>query len=248
MLKPHIFVDILKKGIDNNCYRISKDASEDVISLIGDVNDDFIIIERAREVKALEKGPANVRTADLRPEDLILVHYHCGISPEPSAIDIDTMSLALRVQLLATIPGRPRVFGIASPSQSGRSFCVDLALYEPVPSMSVGYNVVKVSVKDYKFVRIRKKAFVSYEVEDDEVIVYGEPCTVPERGCTPYRLGSNPEISLEDFIFIASYSINTKLSEFLYIKLTADTVRGYAIKVFNLDIKKAVIRGIPWRI
>ncbi|UXD22883.1 hypothetical protein IPA_09205 [Ignicoccus pacificus DSM 13166] len=107
LINAEIFVDVLRKGVQNKCYKISKDASEDVISFIGKMDDELLLLERARDVSALEKGPTSVKTADLKPEDLVLVHYHCGISPEPSAIDIDTMSLALRVQLLATIPGRP---------------------------------------------------------------------------------------------------------------------------------------------
>ncbi|UXD22884.1 hypothetical protein IPA_09210 [Ignicoccus pacificus DSM 13166] len=140
------------------------------------------------------------------------------------------------------------MFGIASPTQSGRSFCIDLALYEPVPMMSIGYEDIKVNVKDYSFIRIKKKAFISYEIDEGELAIYGEPCSTPEEGCIPYRVGSTSKITLEDFIFIGSYHLNTKLSEFPYVKITGDKVRGYAIKVFNLDVKKAVIRGVPWRV
>ncbi len=248
MVDPNVFPFLLKKGIENNCYMLSKDASEDVVSLLGSMTDKLLVLERVREASPTAKGPTYVRTLDLRPEDLVLVHYHCGIAPEPSSIDVDTMTLALRAQILATIPGRPRVFGIASPVQSARSFCIDLAIYEPVPSMSIGYDIINVNVKDFSFLRIKRKAFIPIEYEEDAIVVYGDPCTTPEETCIPYRFGDSPELTLEDFIFIASYRVNTGKNEFIYLKLTSESVKGYAIKIFKLDLGRAVIRGVPWRI
>jgi len=248
LIEAELFVKMLKKGIDNNCYVLSKDAAEDVISLTGSMDDTKLILNGFRDVKAIEKGPTSVRTYDVQFNDLVLVHYHCGISPEPSVIDIDTMKLALKAQLLATVPGRPRVFGIASPTVVGNSFCLDLALYEPVPKVSIGYDVGSIVIKDYNFLKVRKKGFMRYEVEEGELISYGEICVTPEEGCVPYRYGSTQEIVLEDFIFIASYKVNTSKDEFIFIKISDEGNRAYYIKVFSLKIDEAVIRVVPWRV
>ena len=248
LIDAELFVKMLKKGVDNNCYMLSKDASEDVVSLTGKMDDTRLILNGFRDVKAIEKGPTSVKTLDIQFNDLVLVHYHCGISPEPSAIDINTMKLALKAQILATIPGRPRVFGIASPTVVGRSFCLDLALYEPVPKMNIGYDTSSINVKDYSFLKVRKKAFLRYEVEEGELVSYGEICVTPEDGCVPYRYGSTDELVLEDFIFIASYRINTSKEEFIFIKLSDIANKAYYIKVFSLNIDEIVIRVVPWKV
>ncbi|ALU12730.1 hypothetical protein EYM_06860 [Ignicoccus islandicus DSM 13165] len=237
---------LLKKANENNCFNLSKDASEDVVSFMGFMNDKEIYVTNARPMRAIEKTPVSVRTTDAKPEDLVTVHYHCGIAPSPSAIDIATMTLALKTQILATVPGRPRVFGIVSPTHAGNSLCLDLAIYEPVPQMTIGYDKFKVHVNKVVGIGTRKKGFAKVYRDGSTVDIDGSECTLPSKKCIPFRIGTTGEIVLEDFIFIASYYVNVGESEFQYLKLSPHLNVLYDVKVFNLDIEKAVIRGTTW--
>ncbi len=247
LINPSIFTDLLDIGIKNNCYALSKDASEDVVALSGEMDDMFIRLYKSRYMRALEKGPTHVRTYDLQPDDLVVAHYHCGIPPEPSSIDIDTMKLALRAQLHATVPGKPRVFGIISPVVTGRSFCLDLGIYEPVPDMNIAYNIRRLRIKDVSVLEERRKGFARYEFDGDYLIV--ELCDEPsEPFCLPFRYGDVADITLEDFIFIGSYYVNTGEDEFAYFKVTPTKSVAYEVKVTKLVKERAVIRGVVWGI
>ncbi|NPA84405.1 MAG: hypothetical protein GXO07_00165 [Crenarchaeota archaeon] len=230
----------------NKCYMLSKDASEDVVALSGTMDDIVIKVERARYMRALDKGPTYVRTYDLQPDDLIVAHYHCGIPPEPSSIDVDTMKIALRAQLYATIPGKPRVFGIISPVVVGRSFCLDIGIYEPVPDISIMYNAKKLKIKDIDNIA-KKKGFAKteYDRDADEYSLTGF-CSEPDKTCVPYRYGNVADIVLEDLIFIASYRINFDITEFPYLKITPSKAVAYEVKVSKLSKDRVVVRGVTW--
>jgi len=234
-------------GIKNNCYMISKDASEDVVALRGTMNDLIIEIHEARYMRAVEKGPTHVRTYDLQPNDLIVAHYHCGIPPDPSSIDINTMKIALKAQIFATIPGKPRIFGIISPTIAGRSFCLDIGIYEPLPNISIAYNTKKLRIKDLNIIEVRKKglAVVDY---DGEEYYFLEVCEEPNEHCVPYRYGTVGDLVVEDLIFIASYSLNFKKNEFPYLKIAPSKSLVYEVKVSKLSTEDVVIRGVAWSI
>ncbi len=247
-ISPHVFEFLLRKSIENNCFNLSKDASEDVVSFLGFMSDSEVIVTSVRPMNALEKSPVSVRTVDAQPEDMVTVHYHCGIAPSPSAIDVATMTLALKTQLLATLPGRPRVFGIVAPVQSGNSLCLDLAIYEPVPSMTIGYDVRRVGVSKIIGLGGKRKGFAKFYIEENSVEVDGSDCLFPSDKCEPFRIGDSKDVVLEDFIFIASYYVNTGIEEFHYLKIGQHANSLYKIKVFNLDIERAVIRGTTWKL
>ncbi|HIH90375.1 hypothetical protein [Ignicoccus hospitalis] len=247
VIDPAVFVPLAEVGIKNKCYELTVDASEDVVSFSGSLDDTTITINSVRYMKAVEKGPTHVRTYDFLPDDVVVAHYHCGIPPEPSAIDVETMKLALRAQLMATLPGRPRVFGIISPTVAGSSFCLSLSLYEPVPKATIAFKTERLRLGDLDFLEGIRKGFVRLEEGDSEYYLT-DLCEGLERGCYPFRYGSVPEIVLEDFIFILSYSINTKKKKFPYAKVSPSKAVVYEVEVANFDAKDAVIRGLVWRL
>jgi len=247
LIDPEVFKTLLDVGIKNNCYMISKDASEDVVALRGIINDLIIEIHEARYMRAVEKGPTHVRTYDLQPNDLIVAHYHCGIPPDPSSIDINTMKIALKAQLFATIPGKPRVFGIISPTIAGRSFCLDIGIYEPLPNVSIVYNTKKLKIRELDVIEMRKKGLAVVEYDEGEYY-FLEVCDEPHERCVPYRYGTVGELVAEDLIFIASYSLNFKRTEFPYLKIAPSKSVVYEVKVSKLSAEDVVIRGVSWNV
>ena len=246
VLDPKVFVTLTEIGIKNKCYELTVDASEDVVSLVGTMDDLVIKITGSRYMKAVDKGPTHVRTYDFSLEDIVVCHYHCGIAPEPSAIDLESMKLALKAQLMATVPGRPRVFGIISPIIAGSSFCISLNLYEPVPMATINYNTAKLKIRDLDSVERLRKGFAVIE-EEGETYYLEEPCETLEEGCYPTRFGTSPEIVLEDFIFILSYHVNTKLKKFPYAKVSPTKAVAYEVEVTNVDLNRATVRGLVWK-
>ena len=246
VIDPKVFVTLAEVGIKNKCYELSMDASEDVVSLVGTMDDLLIKVVGSRYMRALEKGPTHVRTYDFSPEDIVVCHYHCGIAPEPSAIDLESMRLAVRAQLVATVPGRPRVFGIISPTIAGSSFCINLNLYEPVPLAFINYDVSQLKIKNLDEVERLRKGFAIIE-EEGGTYYLEEPCEGLEEGCYPVRFGSSPDIVLEDFIFILSYPIHPKLKRFPYAKVSPAKALTYEVEVINVDLERIVVRGLVWK-
>ena len=197
-------------------------------------------------MRGFDKSPTFVKTYDFSENDLIIAHYHCGIAAEPSAIDLNTMKTALRLQLLATVPGRPRMYGIFAPKTVGMSFCIDIAFFEPLPEMTIGYNVRKLeSNVDVDTLKEARKGFAEV-IRDGNVYVINDLCDYYEDSCYPFRYGDTPSISPEDFIFIASYHFNTKRKEFLYMKITSTKLVAYEVAVSNFNHDGVVVRGMPW--
>ncbi len=241
-----VILPITEVAIRNKCYVLNKDASEDVVAFNGELRDFEAKVRNARYMRSLDKGPTHVRTSDFDENDIIVAHYHCGIAPEPSAIDLNTMKNALRFQLLATVPGRPRIYGILAPKLVGMSFCVDIAFFEPLPEMTIGYEERKLeSSVDFDTLKEARKGFVEVMREGNAYLI-NDLCDFFEDECYPFRYGDTFKISPEDFIFIASYHMNTKRKEFLYMKITTTRLVAYEVKVSNFNPDGVVIRGLPW--
>ncbi len=246
LMPDTIILPITEIAIRNKCYVMNKDASEDVVALNGELRDFEVRVRGARYMRSLDKGPTHVRTYDFNENDIIIAHYHCGIAPEPSAIDISTMKNALRFQILATVPGRPRIYGIFAPKLIGMSFCIDIAIFEPLPEMSIGYEERRLeSSVELDTLKNARKGFAEVLKEGSSYMI-NDLCGYPEGECYPFRYGDSFKIAPEDFIFIASYHMNTKRKEFLYMKITSTKLIAYEVKVLNFNPDGIVVRGLPW--
>ncbi len=246
-VKPEVFVDLTRYGIENRCFALTRDATEAMVGLKGKLKDDRILIDGARLIKPRVASATFVSSFDLSPEDVIVLHYHCGIPPEPSAIDVETMREKLKLQIVSTKPGKPRVYAIASPHFLSSGFVLDVRFFEPLPYMSISVRKVNLTNKDVAYLLKSEKGFATFEKWGGEIKVEGE-VEEPMRGSMPFRRGEVCEIMVEDFIFIASFYYNTKSLDFPYLKICDDNYFIVEVSVLSFKLNEAVLRVLGWTV
>ena len=247
MVKPEVFVDLTRYGIENKCYAMTKDATEAMVGLGGELGDIYITVKKSRLIRPKVATATFVSSYDLSPEDVIVLHYHCGIPPEPSMIDLETMRERLKLQVVSTKPGRPRVYAIASPHFLTSGFALDIKFFEPVPYMSISTRKVSLLNKDVFFLLRGNKGFAKYEKWGGGIEVKGED-EEPRDNTMPFRRGEVCEIAVEDFIFIASFYYNTKLTDFPYLKLCKRNYMLLEVNILSFKLNEAVLRVLSWTV
>ncbi len=244
-IKPEVFIDLVKYGIENRCFAMTKDATEAMVGLGGEMRDRYVAIRKTRLIKPKVASATFVSSYDLTPEDIVVLHYHCGIPPEPSMIDLETMREKLKLQIVSTKPGKPRIYAIASPHFLTSGFALDIKFFEPVPYMSITLRKVNLLNKDVFYLLKSNKGFAKYEKWGGGIEVKGED-DEPREDTLPFRKGDACEITVEDFIFIASYYYNTRLTDFPYLKLCDKNYMLIEVGILAFKLDEAVQRVLSW--